>query len=228
MDNLWARLRFWHYILIVVGVPLILLGIIGAPIYYFLGTEAAIWRFVSTIGPAVGALAIMSLVMLTLLSVFTSMRTVSVMEATLKAQTTPSIIAYFDNPMSTLIDLVVKNIGFGAAKEMRLRIDPPLLDHKNRDISKLSLFKRGIEFFPPNREFRQIVGTTHQFFNEEAQRPLEYELIVSYCDAEGNPAPDQTIPLDLSVYHDLPIYRESDIAKLTKEVAELRKAIVNK
>ncbi|GAI22769.1 unnamed protein product, partial [marine sediment metagenome] len=31
----------------------------------------------------------------------------------------------------------------------------------------------------------------------------------------------QIIPLDLSVYRDLPIHRESDIDKLTKEVKNL-------
>ena len=226
MSNLLAKLRPWHYILIIFGVPLILLAGIGLPVYYLLPNE--IWHIVSTIGPAVSALTVMSLVILTLLSVFTSMRTVSVMEATLKAQTTPSIIAYFDNPRSVLIDLVVKNIGYGTAKEVRLKIAPPLLDHENRDISELSLFKEGIEFFPPNREFRQIVGTTMQFFGEGAQRPLKYELTASYYDSGGNSIYEQIIPLDLSVYRNLPIARESDIDRLTKEVAKLRQAITGK
>lgn len=182
----------------------------------------------STIGPAVSALAIMSLVILTLLSVFTSMRTVSVMEATLKAQTAPSIIAYFDNPRSILIDLVIKNIGHGVAKDVRLNIAPPLLDHKNRDINGLSLFKRGIKFFPPDGEFRQIVGTAKQFFDEGVQRPLEYELTVSYYGSEGNSAHEQVIPLDLSVYRHLPIHRGSDIDRLIEEVAKLRAVIENK
>ncbi len=140
-------------------------------------------------------------------------------------QATPSITAYFDNPQSALLDLVVKNIGYGAAKDVRLKIDPPLHDQKKRDIAELSLFKRGINFFPPNREFRQIVGVTNQFFGEGSQRPLEYNLTVSYCDVAGNPVPTQIIPLDLSVYRDLPIHRESDIDKLTKEVKNLASKI---
>ena len=143
------------------------------------------------------------------------------MKLTRKMQAMPSIIAYFDNPQSVLIDLVVKNIGYGAARDVSLKIDPPLLDHKERDIAELSLFKKGINFLPPNREFRQIVGTSKQFLGEGSQRPLEYNLTVSYCDAEGNPTPPQTIPLDLAVYRDLPIHRESDIDKLTREVKNL-------
>ena len=140
-------------------------------------------------------------------------------------QTIPSIIAYFDNPQSTLLDLVVKNIGYGAAKDVRLEIDPPLYDHNNRDISELSLFKQGIKFFPPNREFRQIVGVSNQFFGEGSQRPLEYNLTISYSDVEGNHIPDQIISLDLSVYRHLPTHRESDIDRLTKEVRNLAKKI---
>jgi hypothetical protein len=143
------------------------------------------------------------------------------MKLTREMQTTPSIVAYFDNPISVLLDLVVKNIGYGAAKDVRLKIDPPLLDHKERDIAELSLFKRGIAFFPPGREFRQIVGVSTQFFSEGTQRPLEYDLTVSCSDVFGNPIPPQFIHLDLSVYHDLPIRRESDIDRLAKEVKNL-------
>jgi hypothetical protein len=147
------------------------------------------------------------------------------MELTRKLQNKPSLIAYFDNPRSTLLDLVVKNIGYGIAKDVVLKISPPLLDHNNRDISKLSLFKQGISFFPPNREFRQIIGFTTQYFNKDSNRPLEYDLTLSYRDIDGNQIPDHIVRLDLSVYRDLPIHRESDIEKLTKEIANLASKI---
>jgi hypothetical protein len=86
------------------------------------------------------------------------------MKSSREIQTAPSIIAYFDNPTSALLDLVIKNIGYGAAKDVRLGIDPPLLDHKARDIAELSLFKRGIAFFPPGKEVRQIMGLKHTVF----------------------------------------------------------------
>jgi hypothetical protein len=138
-----------------------------------------------------------------------------------KIHDTPTLIAYFDNPQSILLDLVIKNIGYGIAKDVKLKIDPPLYDHNNRDIAELSLFKQGINFFPPNREFRQIIGVSTQFFGKGSQRPLEYNLTISYSDVAGKPIPPQTIPLDLSVYRDLPIHRESDVDKLTKEVKNL-------
>lgn len=150
-----------------------------------------------------------------------SKRMAEEMKLTREMQTMPSITAYFDNPRSTLLGLVVKNIGYGAAKDVKLKIDPPLRDHKERDIAELSLFKRGIDFFPPGREFRQIVGVTTSFFGEGSQHPLEYNLTVQYSDVGGNPIPAQIIPLDLSVYRDLPIHRESDIDRLTKEVKNL-------
>jgi len=150
-----------------------------------------------------------------------SKRMAEEMKLNREMQTMPSIVAYFDNPRSTLLDLVVKNIGHGAAKDVRLKIDPPLHDHQERDIAELSLFQRGIDFFPPGREFRQIVGLTKSFFGEGSQRPLEYNLTVSYSDVGGNPIPAQIIPLDLSVYRDLPIHRESDIDRLIKEVKNL-------
>jgi len=147
------------------------------------------------------------------------------MKLSREMQAAPSIIAYLDNPVSTLLDLVIKNIGYGAAKDVRLKIGPPLLDHKERDIADLSLFKRGIAFFPPRGEIRQIVGVSTSFFSEGSQRPLEYDLAVSYSDVFGNPIPPQIIHLDLSVYRDLPIHRESDIDRLTKEVKNLAETL---
>ncbi len=147
------------------------------------------------------------------------------MELTRKMQNKPSLIAYFDNPQSILLDLVIKNIGYGIAKDVKLKIDPPLCDHKNRDISELSLFKQGISFFPPNREFRHILGVSTQFFGEDAKRPLEYNLTMSYSDVEGNHIPDHIIPLDISVYRNLPAHPDSDIDKLTREVANLARRI---
>jgi hypothetical protein len=150
-----------------------------------------------------------------------SKRMAEEMKLTREMQTAPSIIAYFDNPISRLLDLVIKNIGYGAAKDLNLKINPPLLDHKERNIAELSLFKRGIDFFPPAREFRQTVGVSTSFFGKGSQRPLEYDLTVSYSDVLGNPVPPQVIRLDLSVYRDLPIHPESDIDRLGKEVKNL-------
>lgn len=147
------------------------------------------------------------------------------MELTRKMQNMPSLIAYFDNPQSALLDLVVKNIGYGIAKDVNLSIAPPLLDHNLKDISQLSLFKQGVKFFPPNREFRQIIGVTPQYFGPDSKRPLEYNLTLSYSNIDGDQMPEHVINLDLSVYRDLPIHRESDIDKLTREVANLASKI---
>jgi hypothetical protein len=143
------------------------------------------------------------------------------MKLTRERQVAPSIIAYFDNQTSNLIDLVIKNIGYGAAKDVGLKIAPPLLDFKDRPISELSLFRQGINFFPPNREFRQIVGTSSNFFSKDSQRPLEYKLTISYSNIFGRTIPDQIIPLDLSVYRDLPIHRGSAMDKLVEKVDKI-------
>lgn len=171
--------------------------------------------------PLLEQMAIIALVAITLVYAISTHEQAQEMKLNREMQTTPSIIAYFDNPRSTLLDLVVKNIGYGAAKDVRLKIEPPLYDHKERDVAELSLFKRGIRFFPPGREFHQIVGGSTSFFGEGSQRPLEYNLTVSYSDVAGNPVPAQIIPLDVSVYRDLPIQRESDIDRLAKEVKNL-------
>jgi hypothetical protein len=162
-----------------------------------------------------------TLVFITAQYAISTQRMVEEMKLTREAQTKPAIIAYFDNPQSVLLDLVIKNIGYGAARDVRLKIMPLLYDHRERDISELSLFKKGIAFFPPNREFRQIIGTTLQYFKEGSTRSLDYELTISYRNAEGKEMPPYIVTLDLAVYRDLPIARESDMDRLTKEVKNL-------
>jgi hypothetical protein len=162
-----------------------------------------------------------TLVIITAQYAISTQKMVDEMKLTREAQSQPAIIAYFDNPTSNLLDLVIRNIGLGAAREVKLKITPPLLDHYGRDISELSLFKNGINFFPPNREFREIIGTSLQFFAEDSKRALNYTLTISFLNAEGKEIPPNAINLNLSVLRHLPIARESDLSKLTKEIKNL-------
>jgi hypothetical protein len=166
-----------------------------------------------------------TLVLVTTIYTISTNKMAKEMELTRKIQNRPSIIAYFDNPQSSLLELIVKNIGYGTAETVKFKIEPPMVDHEGRDIANLSLFKQGISNFPPNREFHQIIGTSTQFFNKESNRPLEYDLTISYKDVDGTKIQDQLIHLDLSVYRNLPIHRESDIDKLSKEIKNLANVI---
>ncbi len=154
-----------------------------------------------------------------------SKKMVEEMKLQRQAQIMPSIVIYFDNPVSNLIELVIKNIGQGVARNASFSITPPLIDYKNRDISELSLFKIGVNYFPPGREYRQVIDTSLKFFNEDAKYPLSYEVTMSYSDIEENQIYNQVIPLDLSVYRHLKTHRESDIDSLTKEISKLVEAL---
>ena len=181
-----------------------------------------------TLNESIQIILMFTLVIVTTQYAMSTHKMAEEMELTRKTQNKPSLIAYFDNPQSILLELVVKNIGYGIAKDVKLKIEPSLYDHKERDIATLSLFKRGISNCPPNREFHQIVGTSKQFFSEGSNRPLEYNLTISYSDIEGSNISEQIIPLDLSVYRDLPIHRKSDIDRLNKAIENLANRIGTK
>lgn len=137
-----------------------------------------------------------------------------------KGQIMPQVMVYLDNPVSILFELVVKNVGQGAAKDITLKITPPLFDHMNRDISGLSLFKNGISFLPPGAELRQVVDTSEKFFKGDGKFPLDYEITISYSDVEGNIL-SQNIPINIEVYRNLKTRRESDVEKLAEQVKSL-------
>ncbi|MFH1002862.1 MAG: hypothetical protein V1780_01805, partial [Chloroflexota bacterium] len=58
-----------------------------------------------------------------------------------------------------------------------------------------------------------------------SNRPLNYSLIITYSDIQGNNIPEQVIPLDLSVYRNLPAHPESEIDKLVKAIEKLTRSI---
>lgn len=180
--------------------------------------------------PLLEQMAIIALVAITLLyAIFTheqaeaSKRMAEEMKLAREMQNKPYIAAYFEVPHSIMINLVIKNIGNGVARDVHLKIDPPLLTNgPTPDVAELPLFKNGISYFPPNGEFCQFIGTSVDFFGKDSKRPLQYNMSVSYCNVEGKPLPDQIIPLDVSVFYGLLVRDEKTLGDLVEEVKRLR------
>ncbi|MFW6125813.1 MAG: hypothetical protein ACOC58_01785 [Chloroflexota bacterium] len=220
MENVKQKMGdWWPYVFFVVFVLLCVAFLVGHPLFDRMVTLAALFVAMTY------AVATYGISRATRRQADAGMAMANEMNETRRLHTSPWIVAHFDNPVSSLIELVVKNTGHGAATEVRLRLEPSLLEHKGRDISELSLFKHAIPYFPPGAEYRQTVGVSGTFFNPPSGRPLEYELALSYSDSSGHPVPSHTIPLDLSIYRNLPIRRKSDIDNLAGQVEELTKQL---
>ncbi|MFN4228049.1 MAG: hypothetical protein ACK4F0_07935 [Candidatus Ratteibacteria bacterium] len=113
----------------------------------------------------------------------------------------PYVVVYFDVPYGQhIIELVVKNIGKRPAKNVKMKISPPLVSSESKiDLGEVGFIKNGIKMLPPGYEIRTFVDTTSAYFDRRKELPLQYKVKVSwFCENE-----EQTTEwdLDLSIYY---------------------------
>ena len=146
------------------------------------------------------------------------------MQATRDQETAPYVIAYFDIPTgSSLVYLVVKNIGHTIATQVKLNFTPPLTtSNNNPPLEEMNFVKNGIESMPPNYEIRTFFDSTSSYF-ENSELPLSYSVRITYYG--GIHAEERTVeqPLDLSASKGLLYIRHKNIHNLVGEIEKLGK-----
>ena len=103
------------------------------------------------------------------------------MREALNAPKVIAVIEPFPDRVS-LIELVIKNIGFGAAFNIAIKVEPDFMCHSGKKLlSEHSFVKRGISYLAPGDEFRH-------FLNEKSDMSMQeqetiYKGSVIYTDA---------------------------------------------
>jgi hypothetical protein len=111
----------------------------------------------------------------------------------------PYIVVYFDVPYGEqIIHLVVKNIGKSTARDVRIQFKPPLISNSGENIGELSLIKDGIVSLAPGHETKVFIDSTNLFFSEQNDRPLKYEITVSFYGGLKDSQRVSELVLDLS------------------------------
>lgn len=144
-------------------------------------------------------------------------------------QARPYIFVDFDIPYGEqLIHIIVKNIG-GAAKNVKFKFNPELIDSRGRNVSNGAIFKNGINFFPPNKEIKQLFDYAPDYF--ERDLPLKFDLTVTYSDfktekgstdSEKQPF-EETFTLDLSTFKDLQFVERKGLHEIAESMDKLAK-----
>jgi len=95
---------------------------------------------------------------------------------------------------------VLKNIGDEPAVKVITKIGGKIIGpDRKKVINDLNLF-RSLEFFPPGKEFRILVGSAATYFSTQ---PTKFTALITYSDANKK-SYGETISHDLSIYADLP------------------------
>jgi len=97
--------------------------------------------------------------------------------------------------------MVLKNIGDEPAFKVVTKIGGKIIGPDGKkDINGLAIF-RSLEFIPPGREFRILVGSAAAYF--ATKQPTKFTAVITYTDGEKK-SYAETITHDLSIYGDLP------------------------
>jgi len=113
----------------------------------------------------------------------------------------PYVVVYFDHQTdSPIFDLVIKNTGRTAARNVEIAFNPPLQTSlKNYDIAQLAFIHQIIPTLPPEYEMRASVDVIDNVLKSETL-PKQYRVKVSYTGGINANLRESEYLLDLNVF----------------------------
>lgn len=150
------------------------------------------------------------------------------------AQDSPQILVDVNYSQRTMINIVVRNIGRGAAKDIRFDFSAPVESSGGQTISDLAYFKEGIAFLAPNTEIATVWDSYADAVEVLKNKGLRNGITVSvkYKDLRGKAYSTKwtinPLILEGSGYAD---YREFEdlvraLEKISSDIEGLREATV--
>jgi hypothetical protein len=134
-------------------------------------------------------------------------------------QARPFVVVDFDISAPPTIRLAISNIDKTVARDVRVRIDPPLQSSLDKDGDRradLRMLNEPIPMMPPGKVYSTLFDV---FIHDDL--PGRYEATVSYRGDRGREYPPETYPLDLSLYGDLEPEWQKTIKDLHEELRKI-------
>ena len=137
-------------------------------------------------------------------------------------QIAPYVVVYFDNQTdSPIFDLVIKNTGRTAARNVEIAFDPPLQTSlKNYDIEQLAFIHQVIPTLPPNYEIRASVDVVKNVLNS-VTLPKQYHVKVTFTGGIKSNKREAEYILDLNVFNGILETHTRSLTDLTKAVEKI-------
>lgn len=137
-------------------------------------------------------------------------------------QIAPYVVVFFDNQTdSPIFDLVIKNTGRTAARNVEITFDPPLQTSlKNYKIEQLAFIHQVIPTLPPEYEIRASVDVIDNALKSESL-PKQYRVKVSYLGGIKSSPREAEYILDLNVFKGILETHTRSLTDLTKAVEKI-------
>jgi len=137
-------------------------------------------------------------------------------------QIAPYVVVYFDHQTdSPIFDLVIKNTGRTAARDVEIAFDPPLQTSlKNYDIEQLAFIHQPIPTLPPDYEIRASVDVIDNALKSDIL-PKQYRVKVTYAGGIKSERREAEYILDLNVFEGILETHTRSMTDLTKAVERI-------
>jgi len=134
----------------------------------------------------------------------------------------PYVVVFFDHQTdSPIYDLVIKNTGRTAARNVEIVFDPPLQTSlKNYDIEQLAFIHQVIPTLPPDYEIRAAVDVINNSVKSETL-PKQYRVRVTYSGGIKTGIREAEYLLDLNVFKGILETHTRSLSDLTRAVEKI-------
>lgn len=140
-------------------------------------------------------------------------------------QNRPFIVVDIQSDPGSLVYLEVVNMGTSLARDVRIKIDPPLESAIDIPVGKLKMLNEGIATLAPGKKYRTFFDQGFRR-NEDSDLPMNYVATVTYTDEKGKRPFKETMNLDLDLYMDMTEvtrHGEHEIHERLKEIRDVFK-----
>ena len=176
---------------------------------------------VTNVVQILAVLATFAIAFLTFKYVMATKAMVTEMKVARETQLRPYIIIDFDFYKTSLCDMIIKNIGNGAACDVQINFEPDVI-YREPDIklSDLPVFQQ-LKFFPASKEIRFFFRNMRDKSSVSVQNQFNANL--RYKDSAGKEY-NEILYLDLTWHKKLMFVRVKDVDDLVKTVEEIAKS----
>lgn len=137
----------------------------------------------------------------------------------------PKVLMRFDPTSNGMLYIVVENTGNGAAKNIKIKIEPELRNSSGKPLDEWPALKNGINYLPPKEKLRFFLDTVWALAGDP-KLPKDYTVKLEYDWAiEGRPKIYEVCPLETSPYVGTDLASYKDFSTLIDEVEKIRKAL---
>lgn len=185
------------------------------------GLATAMWDVIGTLATTLAFLVAAAAAMV-------AYRQLRHMEAARLDQSRPYVLVTVDNNPAAfhVIDLVVENAGAGPARDVVIKVDPPLTrvkEEKDYKLSESRLFSAPVPVLPPGFKIRTFFDSAID--RSSADVPQTHNVTITYNDGHGHEWTEHSV-LDFSLLEGLQyteVYEVHHVAKALQETNKLLK-----